>query len=592
MNKEKLTGYWEKAKETLGKVSKKMWILIGIIAAVILALAIAAIIYFNTRPYATLISEASEDEVTTVTSWLQEQGVTDYKTEGTGTILVPQSQVMSLKTRLLQEQYTNTNSPWQGYFERVSALSTVKDRENAWQITLIEALESTIRGFDNVRDAEVYINFGQDNGYVLDTNNVVKASASVRLTMEQGKLLTDEQANAIRYLIAKGVAGLEVSEVTISDTKGNIYDGITAGGSGDAADSTALALQAEQWWSNQIQSKIEHLLNQAFLEENVSVAVRPTIELGQKTVNDYDVHLPEFAQDGSTDGRGIIGTQFYTWQVRLDDDTVAGGLVGTPSNSDLPMYVENGETVEGLLGRLAAEGNIEYNNPVTQTQMVITAATLKDVTVSVMINTEPESGPIELPDNLINLIASAAGIQAPVELEEDMTVEDYLSRKVTVVGFPFVRPVQPEPEPGFLDTINAMGVPTWAFFAAIGGLLLFVVILVTVILLVRRGRRKKQAAEQKAIEELMSTAMPGQTTVIIGEDGQPVTVTIGEDGQPVPVEVQLDEDGNPVTGADVMDLHTERSMELRQSIRDFVDENMEVAALLIKSWMKEDGENG
>ena len=36
----------------------------------------------------------------------------------------------------------------------------------------------------------------------------------------------------------------------------------------------------------------------------------------------------------------------------------------------------------------------------------------------------------------------------------------------------------------------------------------------------------------------------------------------------------------------------ERSMELRQSIRDYVDENMEVAALLIKSWLKEDGDNG
>ena len=35
-----------------------------------------------------------------------------------------------------------------------------------------------------------------------------------------------------------------------------------------------------------------------------------------------------------------------------------------------------------------------------------------------------------------------------------------------------------------------------------------------------------------------------------------------------------------------------RSMELRQSIRDYVDENMEVAALLIKSWLKEDGDNG
>ena len=91
----------------------------------------------------------------------------------------------------------------------------------------------------------------------------------------------------------------------------------------------------------------------------------------------------------------------------------------------------------------------------------------------------------------------------------------------------------------------------------------------------------------------MATAMPGQT-VIVGEDGQPVLVTLDENGHPIPAEavVQLDENGNPVSGADVMDLHTERSMELRQSIREFVDENMEVAALLIKSWMKEDGDNG
>ena len=72
----------------------------------------------------------------------------------------------------------------------------------------------------------------------------------------------------------------------------------------------------------------------------------------------------------------------------------------------------------------------------------------------------------------------------------------------------------------------------------------------------------------------------------------PDQVQLGSDGQPVEQPVELDENGDPVSGADVMDLHTERSMELRQSIRDFVDENMEVAALLIKSWLKEDGDNG
>ena len=589
MNKEKLTGVWEKTKETLGNISRKIWILIAV-ALAILAMGVA--VYANTRPYTALISGASEEEMTTVRSWLQEQGVVDYRIQGADTIMVPASNATVLKARLLQEQYVNADSSWQGYFDRVSALSTVQDREVAKQAALEESLEATIRGFDNVKDVTVHINPGEDTGYVLDSGSIVNASATVTLTMDQGKLLTEGQATAIRYLMSKGVAGLKVSEVTIHDTKGNIYDDFE-GGVGDSADSTALALQSQRWWENNIQSKIENMLYGAYLEENVRVAVHCDIELGDKVVNDYDVHLPEFAEDGSTDGQGIEGSRFWSWTVRADDGTVTGGLVGTPSNSDLPIYVEEGDTVEGLLGRLAAEGSIEYDNSKTQTQISITAATLKRVTVSVMINTEPESGPILVDGPEISkLVASAAGIEAPIELEEGMTAEDYLSRKVTVVGTPFIRPTPEPEEPTFLETLNAMGIPSWALFAAIGGLLLFVIILVTIILLVRRGKKKKHEKEQKAIEELMAAAMPGQTTVIIGEDGQPISVTLDEEGNPVEAPMELDENGNPVSGADVMDLHTERSMELRQNIRDYVDENMEVAALLLKSWMKEDGDNG
>jgi len=587
LNKEKLLDFWEKIKTALGKVSKKIWILT---AAVLVVLVAAVVIFINTRPYSTLIAGATDDEMNTVLSWLQEQGITDYKMEGAGTILVPAGQATTLKARLLQEQYSNANSPWQGYFERVTALSTVKDRDNAWLITLTEAMEETVRKFDGVRDADIYIDLGEDNGYILDTNNVVNASATVTLTMNNNKLLTNEQAQAIRYMVSHGVAGLNVEDVTIHDTKGNIYDNLTTGGNADSVDSTALALQTQRYWENQIQSRIEQQLYKVYLEENVSVSAHVDVELGEKTINDYEVRLPEFAEQNGS-GEGIVGTKFYTWQMRADDDIVAGGLVGTPSNSELPNYVENGDTVEGLLGRLAAEGSIEFDNPKTQTQMIITAATLKDVTVSVIINSEPESGPISVDvEDITHIAATAAGIQAPLELENGLTEEDYLSRKITVVATPFVKPVLPEPEPTFLETLERMGIPSWALFAAIGGLILFIIILVTVILLVRRNKKKKQEAEQRAVDELLATAMPGQTSVVIGPDGQPITV--GPDGQPVSVEVELDEDGNPVSGADVMDLHTERSMELRQSIRDFVDENMEVAALLIKSWLKEDGDNG
>ena len=260
--------------------------------------------------------------------------------------------------------------------------------------------------------------------------------------------------------------------------------------------------------------------------------------------------------------------------MRADDGTVTGGLVGTPSNSELPIYVEEGETVEGLLGRLAAEGSIEYDNPKTQTQITITAATLKDVSVSVSINSTA-SGPIDV-DAMTRHIAVSGGIQAPLELPEGLTEADYLARKVSVLSTPFyVAPEQPAQPSGW----EALGIPIWVPIAAGAGLLLFAVIL-TIILMLRRRKRKKQEEEERAVEEMLATTMPGQA------------VELGPDGQPLPPEVELDEDGNPIGGANVMDLHTERSMELRQSIRDFVDENMEVAALLIKSWLKEDGDNG
>ena len=58
MNKEKLKGYWEKVKTALGKVSKKIWI---IIAATLVLLTIAVVIFLNTRPYAALITGATNE---------------------------------------------------------------------------------------------------------------------------------------------------------------------------------------------------------------------------------------------------------------------------------------------------------------------------------------------------------------------------------------------------------------------------------------------------------------------------------------------------------------------------------------------------
>lgn len=559
MNKEKLQGYFEQVKTALGKISKKIWIIIGVTVA---ALAIGIVIFLNTRPYATLIAGATNEEAGAVLSWLQEQGITNYRMEGTGTILVPEGQAASLKARLLVDQYSQANATPTGYFEQVSALSTQADRNRAWLMELQSRMEQTICQFPEVRSATVTINLGEDRGYVLDSNNVVEASAGVILTMQRGKALTDAQANAIRNYVAYSVAGLKVESVSLEDTEGNDYSGQSTG-VGTAAASSALKLQLERQIRADFEKQILQALTPIYGENNVSVAVTVEVELGDKTINDYKVTLPQFAEDGSTEGRGIPGKQFYTYQFLTPDEGAVGGLVGTPSNSELPTYVDPGDAQAELQSILEERHETEYDNSKTQTQMVITAGTLTKVTATVGI--DAKDCPNADLDAILRGSATAIGLVAPLELENGMTEQQYLSRYITVIHDEFNEPVVPEPEPSGWE---ALGIPLWVVIAAGAGLLVFAIVL-TIILLLRGKKRKKQEAEQRAVEELLAVAMPQQT-----EDG-----------------VQLDENGEPV-GADVMDLHTERSMELRQSIRDYVDENMEVAALLIKSWLKEDGDNG
>ena len=559
MNKEKLKGYLDQAKTTLGKISKKIWILIGVIAVLIIA---AIIFYVNTRPYAALIDGATAEERDTVVSWLQEQGVSDYRIEGTGTVLVPAGQAATLKARLLQEQYSQANTPFSGYFERVGAISTMYDRKIAKMADLIEEMEQTIRQFPGVRGVDVKINEGEDRSYVLDTNNVVDATATVMLTMEEGKLLTDGQVNAIRNYVSHSVPALDVENVSIEDTWGNTYSDFS--GSGNAADDSMLKLQLEQYYNNLYRTQIMKFLTDTYGEGNVSAMVTSTVELGNKTIVDYDVHLGDefFDEDGKSDGRGILGTEVVAWQFLTDDEYATGGVVGTASNAQLPTYVEPGELEAELQGALNENLERVYDNSKTQTTMIVHCGTLTDVRVAISIDAKVARVD---KDEVRKSVASIIDL-VPVATD-DLTAEEWISWKIPILNDEWQRPAAEDPtpvNPGYIFGV----VPVWAVIALGAGLVLFVVLLV-VILLLRSKKRKKAEEEQKAVEELLAVAMPQQT-----EDG-----------------VQVDEDGNPVSGANVMDLHTERSMELRQSIRDYVDENMEVAALLIKSWLKEDGDN-
>lgn len=550
---EKLKGIWEKVKTAVGKVSKKIWIAAAVVIVVIAA---AIAIFLNTRPYSILITGANADEVAYVVNWLEQRNVRTFRYQGTDTILVPEGQAFALKAALMTEMYRDGSSAFTGYMDNVSMLSTEKERSQNWYIALMEHFNAVIGSMEGVQSAEVTIAPGEDHSYVLDTGNVVAATASVKVTMRYGKTLDSGMAAAIRAYVANGVQGLKVESVEIIDSYGNRYNAGAVGT--DGSEASQQKIQVEEFYENKLRKAAIDAITPFCGEGHVVVSVNVTAEVGNSTSFTHEPYIPEYVV-GREDGQGIIGSWAWDWLYYASDDVIAGGIVGTGSNSDILTNVENQPTRGDTDGQLQGSGQKDYNNPYTDTQTERVAAYIKDCTVSVSLDSTTMSTPNM--DELRMLVAHAVGI-TPV-VTETMTAQEYLASKITIYYAPFYHaneilpPVSWWPFPEF--------VAPWMVYAAAAGLLLFVVVMT--ILLTLRGKKKKRLAAEEA-ERLQQQQSMDELLAAVGM-------------------TQLE----PV-GADVMSLQSEKSMELRQDIRQFAEENPEVAAQLIRTWLRGGEENG
>ncbi len=549
--KEKAGAFLGQTKERLKKISKKVWL---VIAAVLVALIVVAAVMLtlNKQDYAVLVTQVSDTEASNILNFLSEQGVTNYRVEDGNTVMVPAGQEAALKARILM---ANLNQTGNYYMENLGAFSTSEERSYAKIQDLQNQMAATIRNFPNVVDAAVYITPGENRAYILDSGNVVEATAAVSVTMVEGQLLTDEQAQAIRDLVAHGVQGLKIDSVSVSDTVGNIY--LTE----DALNGeiSALKLQLQQGMENRIRTQVMNVLAPFFGEDNVRVGVTCEVEVDRTTEERHETILPDWAQDGSTNGEGIVESKREEGAITRPGDGSVVGVVGTESNSDLLENVEAGLNVQDDDTGIYGNRQVDYDN--THSTINIDnngAVKMTDCSVAVSINARA-AGDFPITD-VQQLVARAAGITGEID---PVTGEEFLDGRIKVLSMNFFDPNQGI-APG-IDGEDGQTVPLWVLIAAGVGLLLFIILL-TVILLLRGKKRKKQEEEETRQRE--------EADALLRMAG------LNLDGQA------------PDSGADVMDLEMERSMELRKDIRQFASDNPEIAAQMIKVWLKGGDGNG
>lgn len=553
---EKAKAYLEKAKAFLKKVPKKVYIAL----TALLLVAAGLVVWMNTRPYEVLFTDLNSSEMSSILTYLDGAGVTEYKVQNNDTILVPQQLEANLKARLLMEGYPTSGFAYQ-YSESSGMLSTESERRTAELRDLQDRLGAVVRCFDGVKEAVVTINPGEDTSYVLDNNRVVKATASVFLTMNDGKKLTNEQAAAIRNLVAHSVKGLEVGAVDISDALGNKYSSSDATADSEAS---ALKLRLEEEQENKIRTEVLNVLIPWYGVENVKVGVNCTVDVSQTVEDSTQVYLPEWAEDGSTSGRGIVGSRIYNYVVVRDPNETAGGVVGSSTNADFPEYVEDLPEITGNESTLELSGQVDYNNSQSQTHVVRTAGYLTDCTISVSINSTT-AGNVDTA-NISRHVARAAGI---VGVVNPTTGEEYLGDRISVIAMPFYEP------PAVLPIDPSDPQEMWIIYAAIAGVVLFLLLLIIIILVLRRKKKKKLQAEEEARQAELLAAGGVEDIDAFLAAAAGVNQENGEGAD---------------MGANVMSIQTERSVELRQEIRKFAEENPEIAAQMVKAWLKGDEE--
>jgi len=541
--KEKTKQITEKVKTFFTSMNAK--VRKALIAVVVVAVAVIAglLIFSATRPYTVLFTGLSQEDMSSVLTYLRNNNVTNYRIENNDTILVPESQEASLKASIMMENYPSSGFGYKTFLDNSSFINSESAQQQLQLYDLQDRLGAVIRNLNGIREATVTLSPGSNYRYILNEDNLVEATASVSVTMETGQSLSSQMASAIQALIASSMQGLKIDNVVIIDQDGATY---TGGATANASDLSELKLSLENRVSNLVRSRVLKAIVRYTGEENVDVSVYCNVDVSRTYVESIEYTSPEEGTNwDSLGGHGLIGEIVWDNGIIRGENGNVGGPVGTTTNSDFYEYVINETDPDGTEAQIGTSGTVRHENDKTTTQKDNAGGVITDVMVSVSINST-KVGSLDI-ESLYPQVATAAGISM-----------EMMKEKIHILSMPFyVEPVIDFPvQDGWL-------VQNWMIYALIAGLALFLLLLILILLLRRKSKKKKA---RKAAEAAAALAAQNAAAVAAAEAAQ--------------------------QGAQIMDVHSERSMELRKEVRKFAEENPQIAAQMIKTWLRGGDEHG
>lgn len=552
---QKLKEHWQ----NLSDKSRKMLMAIAGGTAAIAIIAVLVLKLGTNTDYSTLFTVLNQEEAQEVVALLQEEGV-DYRfNDKDGAIRVPAVKADQTRAELLSKGYPKSGFTYDMYRNNAGLMTTESDKKQYTLYDLQDRLGAQIRLFEGVQDAKVTIAEAAEQKYALQDNTNTDASASVVVTMEAGQSLNDSKAAAIKNLIARSVRGLNFTNVAVFDADTMMEVGGSAGGEdafGSAKDLTALTSLIE----NNISVNVRRVLEKLYGSGNVAVSVKGTLNMERLIQENTQYSTPEKINE--QDKTGLLNREDTINENSAASDQGAGGVAGADANADTPRYTnqDNTQAIADSYSNSSATREWLYNSVKEQRQ--VDPGVLENATVGIVINTDDTTTVTN--NQLINLVADSAGIP-----------RDLANQSITIVRAPSqeaVPVITPPEQPQTKDD----GLPLPIVIAMIAGGILILLLLLLLLMEKRRRRRKADeyvdSPNMYAVEE---EARAPET------EAPPVNVLNTEAG----LQMQA-ENAEMERNEEILNLRMQHSLKLKQNIGEFVDQNPQIAAKLVQSWLR------
>lgn len=543
--------YWQKISDK----TKKMLILIIAGTAVLGTVGVLALKLGVQKDYSTLFTGLNQEEALEVVSLLQGTGV-DYRfNDKNGEIKVSAAVVDQTRAEFLSKGYPKSGFTYDMYRNNAGLMTTESDKKLYTLYDLQDRLGAQVRLFDGVRDAKITIAEGSAPKYALGDETQTDASASVVVTMVSGRSISDNQAAAIKNLIARSVQGMNFTNVAVFDADTMVeVGGIGGDGSAGAAnDLMSLTSLVE----SQIAGNVRRVLEKLYGQGTVAISVKGTLNMEKLSQENTRYTTPEkideqdksgllFEEDARNENSGTAGAN-------------AGGIAGANSNADAPRYINQGGTQGGGESYDNSSTARAWLYDTVKEQRQIDPGVLENATIGVVIDTGDQT----IPDrDLLNLVANSAGINIE-EAAQKITIIRSQSQERSQV-----QPVAADPvQIGAGKEAEALPLPI--IIAIIAGTVL--ILLLNILVLIRRKTLKKY----DSADDIEMDAEQGET------DSFP-RVPDTESAAAVPYkEEELDRN------EEILNLRMQHSLKLKKNIGDFVDQNPQIAAKLVQSWLRD-----